>query len=57
MCDFSEERQVGFHIRPHAMNFANGKNDLPNAINTAPAGGWPLGGHMCMYHGNSIGGT
>ncbi|MDQ2087860.1 hypothetical protein RBH29_15620, partial [Herbivorax sp. ANBcel31] len=47
---------VGFHLRPHAMNFVEG-NDLPNESNTRPAGGWPVGGHMCMFYGSGGGGA
>lgn len=48
----------GFHLRPHAA-IMGGRPGYPfsNQSNTKPAGGWPLGGHMCMYYGDSPGGT
>ena len=38
------------------MNFSTA-NGLPNASNTMPSGGWPLGGHMCMFYGSGGGGA
>lgn len=48
----------GFHLRPHAA-IMGGHPGYPfsDQDNTKPAGGWPLGGHMCMYYGDSPGGT
>lgn len=48
----------GFHLRPHAA-IMGGNPGYPfsSQSNTKPAGGWPLGGHMCMYYGDSPGGT
>lgn len=48
----------GFHTRPHAA-IMGGKPGYPfsNQSNTRPAGGWPLGGHFCLYYGDSPGGT
>ena|GEM_PF-6891327 len=50
---------VGFHLRPHASDFSGGKSGLPSDIDTPPQdrnpalSSWPLGGHMCMYYGES----
>lgn len=48
----------GFHLRPHAA-IMGGNPGYPftSQDNTRPPGGWPLGGHMCMYYGDSPGGT
>jgi len=43
----------GIHFRPHGENFSPG-NGLTSQSNTKPAtGDWPIGGHMCMYYGDS----
>ncbi|MGI5830863.1 MAG: SH3 domain-containing protein, partial [Bradymonadia bacterium] len=49
---------VGFHLRPHAA-IMGGRPGYPlaNKSNTRPSSGWALGGHMCMYYGDSPGGT
>lgn len=52
----------GFHLRPHAAimggnpgaPFSN-KSNTPFAYSKTQK--WPLGGHMCMYYGDSPGGT
>ena len=49
----------GIHSFPHGsiMGSASPGLGLSNQSNTKPAGGWPIGGHMCMYFKNSTGGT
>lgn len=48
----------GFHLRPHAAIMGgNPGAPLTNKSNTRPSGGWAIGGHMCMYYGDSPGGT
>ena len=49
----------GIHSFPHGsiMGTATPGLGLSNQSNTRPAGGWPIGGHMCMYFKNSTGGT
>ena len=57
---------IGIHSFPHSIIIGGG--DYPasrligNGINSRneyqkPAGGWPVGGHMCMYFQDSDGGT
>ena len=52
---------VGFHLFPHGsiVGYARATEISPlrNMSNTRPSGGWPVGGHMCMYYSNSTGGT
>ena len=48
----------GYHQRPHAAIMGgNPGHPFSNQSNTKPAGGWPLGGHFCLYYGDSPGGT
>jgi len=49
----------GIHSFPHGsiMGSAMPGLGLSNQSNTKPLGGWPIGGHMCMYFKNSTGGT
>lgn len=48
----------GYHTRPHAAIMGgNPGHPFTNQSNTRPSGGWALGGHMCMYYGDSPGGT
>jgi len=49
---------VGFHLRPHAQFFGRADSipwPLVNASNNSPGKDqeWPMGGHMCMYYGDS----
>lgn len=48
----------GFHQRPHAA-IMGGKPGSPfqNQSNTRPSTGWAMGGHFCLYYGDSPGGT
>ena len=52
---------VGIHLFPHGSimwNVNGGAQPglpLSNQSNTQPSGGWPVGGHMCMYYSNSVG--
>ena len=39
------------------MGRANPGSKYPSLSNTMPAGGWPRGGHICMYMTNSTGGA
>jgi len=58
--EISEGRMIacGFHIRPHAAIMGGSPGaPLTNQSNTRPAAGWAIGGHMCMYYGDSPGGT
>ena len=56
---------VGYHFRPHALIQGSAAPGWPlrdapeaNGVNgKAPAGGWTMGGHMCMYYHDSAGGT
>ena len=49
---------VGYHFRPHGSRMG-GEVGLPTDSNTSPKkrnpplDDWPLGGHMCMYYGDS----
>ncbi|MCL2324954.1 MAG: SH3 domain-containing protein [Proteobacteria bacterium] len=48
----------GFHLRPHGSLMGGSPGaPLKNQSNTRPSSGWPIGGHMCMYYGDSPGGT
>jgi len=55
---------VGFHLFPHGSivggspgwPFVNDSN-TPPADRDPPLNNWPLGGHMCLYYGDSAGGT
>lgn len=48
----------GYHQRPHAAIMGgNPGHPFSNQSNSRPAGGWPLGGHFCLYYGDSPGGT
>ena len=48
----------GYHQRPHAAIMGgNPGHPFTNQSNTRPAGGWALGGHFCLYYGDSPGGT
>jgi len=58
---------VGFHLRPHGT-IIGGKNTQPglpliDESDVQPSDRkpqidtWPMGGHMCMYYLDSIGGT
>jgi hypothetical protein len=49
---------VGFHLFPHG-SFIGGHPGWPlvDRSNERPDGGWDVGGHMCMYYGDSTGGT
>ena len=49
---------AGVHHFPHG-SIIGGNPGLPNMPNAnPPAGqGWPIGGHMCLYYKDSIGGT
>jgi hypothetical protein len=52
---------VGFHLRPHGsiVGYANPGPPLISEINVQPRdrvpplSTWPMGGHMCMYYGDS----
>ena len=48
----------GYHQRPHAA-IMGGKPGSPfqNQSNTRPSTGWAMGGHFCLYYGDSPGGT
>lgn len=48
----------GFHLRPHAA-IMGGNPGYPfqNQSNTRPSTGWAMGGHFCLYYGDSPGGT
>ena len=52
---------VGFHLRPHGKIQGGATPGLPlrNAPegDVRPSGGWTMGGHMCMYYHDSVGGT
>ena len=48
----------GYHQRPHAAIMGgNPGHPFTNQSNTRPKGGWALGGHFCLYYGDSPGGT
>lgn len=51
----------GYHLVPHGSfmgsNLHTMSPPLYSRSNTRPANGWTVGGHMCMYYGNSAGGT
>ena len=51
---------VGFHLSPHGSIIGGAQPGWPlsNQSDDAPTGNnqWPLGGHMCMYYGDSTGG-
>ena len=49
---------VGFHLFPHGSILGGAQPGWPlrQMPDTPPAGGWPIGGHMCMYYGDSTGG-
>ena len=47
---------AGIHHFPHG-SIIGGSPGLPNMSNVRPVGGWPVGGHMCMYFRDSTGGT
>jgi hypothetical protein len=46
---------VGFHLFPHGSIQGGANPGLPGGQSDVPPteGRWPLGGHMCMYYGNS----
>lgn len=53
----------GFHMRPHAAIMGGNpgypfKNESNTPLSTPVNGSkWRLGGHFCMYYGDSVGGT
>ena len=48
----------GYHQRPHAAIMGgNPGHPFTNQSNTRPSTGWALGGHFCLYYGDSPGGT
>lgn len=48
----------GYHQRPHAAIMGgNPGSPFQNQSNTKPEGGWAMGGHFCLYYGDSPGGT
>ena len=48
----------GYHQRPHAAIMGgNPGSPFQNQSNTKPSTGWAMGGHFCLYYGDSPGGT
>lgn len=48
----------GYHQRPHAAIMGgNPGSPFQNQSNTRPSTGWAMGGHFCLYYGDSPGGT